>query len=85
MINLIKKIFVGDESTTNTLVTLLTVGILAMTFFALVYYPMTLFEKLLTAYIGIYGTMQGFKHGRSMPEQSNAEKNPQTAPIDSSK
>lgn len=70
MLNLLRKIFVGDNSTTNSLVTMLTLGLIGMTVFALIYYPMTLFEKLLTAYIGVYGTIQGFKQGRSMPQQT---------------
>lgn len=73
MLNILKKIFVGDQSTTNNLITMLTIGLIAMTVFALVYYPMTLFEKLLTAYIGVYGTIQGFKQGRSMPQQTESD------------
>lgn len=57
------------KSTTNTLTYILTLSLIGMTFFTLMYYPDSLFKDVFTIFAPIVTGVWGYKQGRSLPEQ----------------
>lgn len=57
------------KSTTNNLIYILTISIIAMTFFTLVKYPDTLFKDVFAVFAPLLTGIWGYKFGRSLPEQ----------------
>lgn len=78
MIEQLKSIL---SSTTNVQAYFLTFGLIFMAIFSLVYYPMSLFEKIFTVYVTYLMSVNGFKQGRSMPEQKEGKDNTITTTV----
>lgn len=57
------------KSTTNVLVYILTLSVIGMTAFTLVYYPDTIFKEVFDVFAPLLTAIWGYKFGRSMPYQ----------------
>lgn len=65
------------KSTTNNLIYILTISIIAMTAFTLVHYPDTIFKDVFAVFAPLLTGIWGYKFGRSAPQQITPTEKPE--------
>lgn len=57
------------DNSTRKMIFMFSFTLCAITIYTMIYFPNTLFEKVLTYFMGIFSTYIGIKGGSTLPEQ----------------